>query len=161
MNSIATNHINSAFAANVASRYDEALQFGLLATKLASAEPTSWYNLGVAQRGLGQVEAAKKSQKRSADLSHKLVEAQNAIGLEFIFLQAYPDAEKCLVRAIQHAGDYALPYLNLDLAVGRRCAHDGGVAPRQTRGAAPSLGPREPIHERAFPRVAQGTRHHL
>ena len=42
-----------------------------------------------------------------------------------------------------------------DLAPGSRCADDGRLAPREAAGAAASLRPGQPVHERALPGPAQ------
>lgn len=48
-----------------------------------------------------------------------------------------------------------------DLAARGRRIDDGCVETRKARAVAASLGPRQPIHQRALPGVAAGTGHHL
>jgi hypothetical protein len=65
------------------------------------------------------------------------------------------------------AGLVLAPYRGLvdarqhDLAARGRRIDDGCVETRKARAVAASLGPRQPIHQRALPGVAAGTGHHL
>lgn len=107
------HYVNSASAANARGDYAAAARFCNKTLQLAPDLPEAWFNLGVAQRGLGRRAEALQAQAQAAARTLDSPDAQNSIGLQFLELEAHGDAERCLRRAIALAPNYAFAYSNL------------------------------------------------
>ena len=86
--------INKADIANSKKKYSTALKWCNKALKLSPDLPEAWYHLGVALGGLGQRSKAINSLEKARLATVNSADAQNAIGLEFIELGAYTNAEE-------------------------------------------------------------------
>ncbi len=105
--------ISAAHAANTNGQFDAAAGLCKQALKVAPNLPEAWYNLAIAQRGLGRKQEALDALKKTATLTRDSADAQNSIGLEFLELGAYPEAKRYFERAIALAPGYAFPHSNL------------------------------------------------
>ncbi len=105
--------ISAAHAANTNGQFDAAAGLCKQALKVAPNLPEAWYNLAIAQRGLGRRPEALESLKKTATLTRDSADAQNSVGLEFLELAAYPEAKRYFERAIALAPGYAFPHSNL------------------------------------------------
>lgn len=105
--------VNNAHAANLRGEYSVAVDLCKKAVKLAPNMPSAWYNLGVAFSSLGKRSEAMKAFENTRIYSLNSVDTQNGIGLQFIYLGAYREAERCLQRALALMPDYAFAHANL------------------------------------------------
>lgn len=106
-------YVNAGNAHNLQRDYESALQSCQLALALAPEIPEAWYNLGIAEAGLGNRNKALQALEKSRIHSLKSADAQNSIGAKFLELDAAAEAEKCLLLAISLMPEHALAHSNL------------------------------------------------
>lgn len=107
------HYINSAHAANGRGEFKEAAGFCGQALQLVPDLPEAWFNLGIAQAGMGLRQDALASFERVRLRVQDSADAQNSLGLRLTELGAYAQAEQCLLRALALAPDYAFAHSNL------------------------------------------------
>lgn len=105
-------YINTASAANQQRDFAAAAKYSQLALALAPEIPESWYNLGVAQGGLGNEQEAMRAFEQARIRTTDSALAQNDIGLRLLELKAYKAATQCLERALAIKPDYAAAHAN-------------------------------------------------
>ncbi len=93
-------YVNSAHASNQRRDYAAALKFSALATAMAPQLPEAWFNLALAEAGLGKRTAALRALKQASAVSAQSADAQSGIGAELLRLDALAEAEACLQRAL-------------------------------------------------------------
>lgn len=134
--------IGAAHAANINRQFDTAIGLCRQALKVAPNLPEAWYNLAIAQRGLGRKAEALESLKKTATLTRDSADAQNSVGLEFLELGAYPEAKRYFERAIALAPGYAFPHSNLGKLLERQKRYREAEASFRTAiRLAPDLAP--------------------
>lgn len=92
--------IGAANTANARGDYEVAQKYCRQVLRFNSSIPEAWYNLGIARRGQGKRAEAIECQTKASLLTQHSADAQNSIGLEFIELDAYSQAERCLNQAL-------------------------------------------------------------
>lgn len=105
--------INLAHAANQQSKFTEAKKLCRQVLRYAPDIAEAWYNQGLALSGLGIRAEALRSFEQARQRTLQSADAQNAIGLALLEMDAEQAAEKCLLRAISLAPGYALAHVNL------------------------------------------------
>ena len=105
--------INRAFTANNCADFALAKRSALKAIKVNSEIPEAWYQLGLAQAGLGQSKNALRSLEESRLRVLDSADAQNSIGLAMLALGAYSEAERCFLLSIRLRPAFALAHSNL------------------------------------------------
>jgi protein O-GlcNAc transferase len=120
--------INTAHAANARHEFDTAIWWSRQALQLAPGLSEGWFNLGVALGGQGKRAEAIQALEKASATTLGSAEAQNSIGFHFIELDAYPQAELCLERAIALMPAYAFPYVNLGKLRAKQKRRDNAVA---------------------------------
>jgi predicted O-linked N-acetylglucosamine transferase (SPINDLY family) len=107
--------IAAASAANADGQYATAVDWCQQAIALSPKLPEAWYNLGLAYRGLGQLNQSISALKKTDALTRDNPDAQNSIGLQLLELGAYRDAERCLNRALFLAPGFVYAHSNLGM----------------------------------------------
>lgn len=106
-------YINAAHASNQKQDYSAAREYAQLAAAIAPAVPEAWYNVAVAEAGLGRVEHAVIALERARACSQKSSDAQNSIGLKFMELGHLTSAEICFDRALALSPAHMMARSNL------------------------------------------------
>ena len=109
----AIHAINLAHAANQRGDFATAKKFCKQALRYLPDMPEAWYNQGIAMSGLGNRAEALRVFEQARQRTLQSADAQNAIGLALLELDADPAAERCLQKAIALSPEYPLPYVNL------------------------------------------------
>jgi predicted O-linked N-acetylglucosamine transferase (SPINDLY family) len=107
--------ISSANTAIANGQYAVAVELCQQAIQLSPRLPEGWYNLGLAYRGLGQMELALSALKKTDTLTRDNPDAQNSVGLQLLELGAFRDAERCLNRALFLAPGFVYAHSNLGM----------------------------------------------
>lgn len=107
------HYINSAHAANDRGEFKAAAGLCRQALQLVPDLPEAWFNLGIAQAGMGQRQDALASFEKVRIRVLDSADAQNSLGLRLTELGAYAEAEQCLRRSIELAPAYAFAHSNL------------------------------------------------
>lgn len=105
-------YVNTAQAANQQHNFAAASKYSRLALALAPDIPESWYNLGIAEGGLGNERAAMDAFEQARIRTADSAVAQNDIGLRLLELRAYKEAAQCLEQALAIQPDYAAAHAN-------------------------------------------------
>ncbi|MDP3700007.1 MAG: tetratricopeptide repeat protein [Hylemonella sp.] len=123
--------LNTAQISNARRDFRTALWWCDKALEINPEVPEGWFHRGIALTGLGQMEAAKISLEGASSRTLGSADAQNNIGLRFLEMHAYGEAEVCLRRAISLAPDYAFPYVNLGRLLSEQKQNDRAIAALQ------------------------------
>lgn len=133
---------NSAYQANANGDYRAAAEWCRKALSVAQDLPETWFNLCVAERGLGHREAALSALERARKTCAGRPDALNDIGLQYLQLQSHEHAEACFRSALRRRPDFALAYSNLGLLHTARLDYTKAESCfRQGISCAPTLGP--------------------
>jgi predicted O-linked N-acetylglucosamine transferase (SPINDLY family) len=108
-------YIGAANAANADGQYATAVDWCQQAIGLSPKLPEAWYNLGLAYRGLGQLDQAMNALNKTDALTRDNPDAQNSVGLQLLELGAYREAERCLNRALFLAPGFVFAHSNLGM----------------------------------------------
>ena len=114
-NQFLVQYIAAANAANANGQYASAVDWCQRAIGLSPKLPEAWYNLGLAYRGLGQLDQAMTALKKTDGLTRDNPDAQNSVGLQLLELGAFREAERCLNRALFLAPAFVYAYSNLGM----------------------------------------------
>lgn len=106
-------YINAAHASNQRHDYGGARQSAQLAVAIASAIPEAWYNLAVAEAGLGRVQQAGTALEQARLHAQQSPEAQNSIGLKFMELGDLASAQTCFERTLALSPGHVMARSNL------------------------------------------------
>lgn len=133
-------YINAAHTSNQQQDYGAARQSAQLAVALAPAVPEAWYNLALAEAGLGQIQHAGAALERARIHAQQSPDAQNSIGLKFMELGDLISAQTCLERALALSPGHVMARANL----GQLRQHQGNLIDaeallRDALGSAPAL----------------------
>jgi len=105
--------INAAHGANLQKDFAAAVNWCQQALAISSAVPEIWFNLGVAQCGLGNVTVGAGSLEQARLRTLDSADAQNSIALQLMEIRAYDAAERCLKRALSLSPNYVFALSNL------------------------------------------------
>ena len=106
-------YINAAHASNQRHDYGTARQSAQLAVALAPAVPEAWYNLALAEAGLGRVQQAGTALEQARVHAQQSPDAQNTIGLIFMGLGDLVSAQICFERALSLSPGHVMARSNL------------------------------------------------
>lgn len=106
-------YINSAHAANLKGDFPSAKKWCQHALAIDSGIAEIWFNLALAERGLGNSKEAVHALKKIPLQTLQSSEAQNSVGLLFTELGEAQHAETALLRAIDLTSSYAPAHSNL------------------------------------------------
>lgn len=106
-------YINAAHTSNQQHDYSTARQTAQLAVALAPAVPEAWYNLALAEAGLGRVQHASTALEQARVHAQQSPDAQNSIGLKFMELGDLVSAQTCLERALALSPGHVMARANL------------------------------------------------
>ncbi len=106
-------YINAAHASNQKQDYGAARESAQLAAAIAPSVPEAWYNVAIAEAGLGRVEHAAIALERARVCSQRSSDAQNSIGLKFMELGHLAAAEICFERALALSPEHVMARSNL------------------------------------------------
>ncbi len=106
------HYINAANTANQQAQYAEAYAFAKRALAIDDRSPEAWYNLALAEKGLGRLNAALQALQRTELLAPKSADALNSIGLQYLELGALDPADTLLNQALKQAPGHALALSN-------------------------------------------------
>lgn len=118
----AIHAINLAHAANQRGDFATAKKFCKQALRYLPDMPEAWYNQGIAMSGLGNRAEALRVFEQARQRTLQSADAQNAIGLALLELDADPAAERCLQKAIalspsnSHFATHPIKRRKLDLS---------------------------------------------
>jgi len=105
--------VSKASAANSAGDFAVARKSASKATRMDPEVPEAWYQLGLAQTELGEKKQALHSLEEARVRVLNSADAQNSIGLAMLNLDAYQEAERCFVLAVNLRPDFAFAHSNL------------------------------------------------
>lgn len=106
-------YINAAHASNQKRDYDAARESAQLAAAIAPSVPEAWYNVAIAEAGLGRIENAVVALEKARVCSQKSSDAQNSIGLKFMELGHLALAEICFECALALTPEHVMARSNL------------------------------------------------
>ena len=104
--------VSKASAANSAGDFAVARKSASKATRMDPEVPEAWYQLGLAQTELGEKKQALHSLEEARVRVLNSADAQNSIGLAMLNLDAYQEAERCFVLAVNLKPDFAFAHSN-------------------------------------------------
>ncbi|MBX9871904.1 MAG: tetratricopeptide repeat protein [Burkholderiaceae bacterium] len=108
-----TYYINTAHTSNQKQDYGAARELAQLAIAIAPSVPEAWYNLAIAEAGLGRFEQAGIALEQARVCALESAGAQNSIGLKFMELGNLASAETCFERALALFPTHVMARANL------------------------------------------------